>query len=144
MSRFISQVVLCGANREYNVALIVSDFVAVRTHLNLNDHVSDETIVNDTNFKQLIDSEISNNCQKANLKKYEQPEQWSVVAPFTAASNMLTPKLSIRRHKVIKFYEDVIDAMYQGDTPPYSADGVHHDDLNENSKAAWFVYVLML
>jgi len=136
MSRFISQVVLCGANREYNVALIVSDFVAVRTHLNLNDHVSDETIVNDTNFKQLIDSEISNNCQKANLKKYEQPEQWSVVAPFTAASNMLTPKLSIRRHKVIKFYEDVIDAMYQGDTPPYSADGVHHDDLNENSKAA--------
>jgi len=130
MSRFISQVVLCGANREYNVALIVPDFIAVRSHLSLTEDetkISEEHIVNLPEFKQLIDTEISNSCTRANLKKYEQPEQWCIVAPFTAANNMLTPKLSIRRHKVIKFYEDLIDQMYQGDTPPYSADGVHHD-----------------
>lgn len=134
MSRFVSQVVLCGANREYNVALIVPDFAIIRSHLSLsddnnyNDDISEEDIVNLPEFKLLIDTEISKSCQRANLKRYEQPEQWSIVAPFTAANNMLTPKLSIRRHKVIKFYDDLIDGMYQNDTPPYSADGVHHHD----------------
>ena len=36
----------------------------------------------------------------------------SIVAPFTAANGMLTPKMSIRRHKVIQFYDDIIDRMY--------------------------------
>merc|ERR1711862_140803 len=134
MSRYVSQVVLSGANREYNVALIVPDFAIIRSHLsssddnNYNDDISEEDIVNLPEFKLLIDTEISKSCQRANLKRYEQPEQWSIVAPFTAANNMLTPKLSIRRHKVIKFYDDLIDGMYQNDTPPYSADGVRHHD----------------
>merc|ERR1711862_1034111 len=145
MSRFIAQVVLCGSNREYNVALIVPDFIAVRSHLNLSENeVTEEEIVNNTKFKELIDREIKSCCQKANLKRYEQPEQWSIVAPFTAANNMLTPKLSIRRHMVIKFYEDMIDNMYKGDTSPSSAHGYINnqqrgddvvDDKTNNSSA---------
>ena len=34
------------------------------------------------------------------------------MAPFTASNNMLTPKMSIRRHMVVKAYEDVIANMY--------------------------------
>ena len=46
------------------------------------------------------------------MKKFEIPQSWALVAPFTAANNMLTPKMSIRRHKVIQTYEDVINRLY--------------------------------
>ena len=72
MSRFMSQVVLCGANREYNVALIVPDFTIMRSHLSLSDDnsddISEEDIINLPDFKLIIDNETSKSCQRTNLK----------------------------------------------------------------------------
>jgi long-chain acyl-CoA synthetase len=110
MSRFIAQVVVCGANRPHNVALIVPDWVAIRSALNLGDDVDEEKMVNDKEVRGLIDEEIRVNTYK--LKKYEVPHNWAFVAPFTAANSMLTPKMSIRRKIVIKHYEDIISYMY--------------------------------
>jgi long-chain acyl-CoA synthetase len=112
MSRFISQVVLFGSNKPHNVALLVPDFVAVRAELKLNDHneVTDEDLVNDKRVKSLIDAEIVANCWR--LKKFEVPTRWAFVAPFTAENNMLTPKMSIRRHKVVQTYMEVIQNIY--------------------------------
>ena len=79
MSRFISQVVLCGANREYNVALIVPDWDAIQLHWNQNITSISSTyddIINDTNFQKCIYDEINNSCMKANLKSYEMPQKW--------------------------------------------------------------------
>jgi long-chain acyl-CoA synthetase len=113
MSRFISQVVVCGANRPYNVALVVPDWVAVRSELGIsNFDASEEDLVNDTRVKGLISAEIKLNCY--NIKKFEVPKAWACVAPFTAANNMVTPKMSIRRHVVIKTYDDIISNLYQG------------------------------
>ena len=61
-----------------------------------------------------MDEEIRMNCER--IKKFEVPKAWSMVAPFTAANNMLTPKMSIRRHMVIKEYEDIVGQLY-GDEP---------------------------
>lgn len=113
MSRFIMQIVLCGANRPYNVALIVPDFIAIRSELKIDESVSDDKMVSDARVRALIDTDIAEKCDK--LKKFEIPQEWSFVAPFTASNNMLTPKMSIRRHMVVKAYEDVIVNMY-GDT----------------------------
>ena len=113
MSRFISQVVVCGANRPHNVALIVPDWVAIRAALEIADDVDEETLVNDKKVRGLIDEEIKVNCHK--LKKYEIPQNWAFVAPFTAANSMLTPKMSIRRKIVIKHYEDIVGYMYGDD-----------------------------
>ena len=113
MSRFIAQVVVCGANRPHNVALLVPDWVAIRSALNIADDVDEETLVNDKEVRGLIDEEIKINAYK--LKKYEVPQSWSFVAPFTVANNMLTPKMSIRRMNVIKHYEDIIGYMYGDD-----------------------------
>ena len=113
MSRFISQVVVCGANRPHNVALIVPDWVAIRAALEIADDVDEETLVNDKKVRGLIDEEIKVNCHK--LKKYEVPQNWAFVAPFTAANSMLTPKMSIRRKIVIKHYEDIVGYMYGDD-----------------------------
>jgi long-chain acyl-CoA synthetase len=50
------------------------------------------------------------------MKKFEVPQNWAFVAPFTAANDMLTPKMSIRRHKVISTYNDIITAMYDSES----------------------------
>eukprot|EP00978_Attheya_sp_CCMP212_P044640 scaffold317096_cov51-Attheya_sp.AAC.2 len=127
MSRFIMQVVLCGANRDYNVALLVPDWNALRSELKVGEDFTEDDLANDERVKALIDSEIQSHCQK--LKKFETPNAWAFVAPFTAANNMLTPKMSIRRHMVMKTYEDVIAHLYGDEiVVPYSADGVHHEE----------------
>ena len=113
MSRFIGQAVLCGANRPFNIALVVPEWPAIRAELGVGDDVSDEELANDERVKELFDAEIISNCSK--LKKFEIPSKWAIVAPFTAANNMLTPKMSIRRHKVMEAYEDVIDMLYEGE-----------------------------
>ena len=114
MSRFISQAVLCGANRPFNVVLLVPEWPAIRPSLGVDDSVLEDELVNDDRVNQLIDAEIISSC--SNLKKFEIPQDWAFVAPFTAANNMLTPKMSIRRHKVIHTYGDIVSHMY-GDDP---------------------------
>ena len=116
MSRFIQQTVLVGANRPYNVALIVPDWVAIRAHLKVHESEPEEELVNDPKLCELLDSEIQANCLQAKIKKFEIPKTWSIVAPFTVANNMLTPKMSIRRHMVVKVYDDVIAQMYGDDS----------------------------
>ena len=110
MSRFINQVVLYGANRPHNVALLVPDWVAIRMELSISSDVTEEDLANDERVKNLIDTEIKASCYK--LKKFEIPTKWAIVAPFTAANNMLTPKMSIRRHQVIQTYADLIAHLY--------------------------------
>mmetsp|Transcript_25308 Transcript_25308/g.36722 ORF Transcript_25308/g.36722 Transcript_25308/m.36722 type:complete len:722 (+) Transcript_25308:354-2519(+) len=127
MSRFINQVVLCGANRPYNVALLVPDWTAIRSELSIDDSAPEEDLVNDSHVKRLINGEIES--LTARLKKFEVPQDWTFVAPFTAANNMLTPKMSIRRHMVVKTYENLIARMYGDDNMTTAAtDGVNHDE----------------
>lgn len=113
-SRFISQVVLVGANKPHNVALLVPEWPAIRAELQFDDSVPEEQIMMDERLKQLIDEEIQQSCSK--IKKFEVPKEWAFVAPFTAANNMLTPKMSIRRHNVLEAYKGVIAHLY-GEEP---------------------------
>lgn len=127
MSRFIMQVVLCGANRPYNVALLVLDWATIRTELKIKAEATEEELANDPRVKRLIDNEIQTTCA-GKLKKFEVPQDWAMVAPFTAANNMLTPKMSIRRHMVIKTYEDVIAGLYNEGVVAGAADGTQTDE----------------
>ena len=46
-------------------------------------------------------------------KTYEQPKKYLLLPePFSAANDMLTPKLSIRKPNVIKAYKDAILGLY--------------------------------
>ena len=130
MSRFVAQVVLAGANRPHNVALIVPDWVSIRAEFGIADTVSDDLLASDERVRSLIEDEIQSNC--AGLKKFEIPQDFTFVAPFTAANNMLTPKMSIRRHVVIRTYEDEVALMYgyekvEDDLEP--ADGAKHEKV---------------
>lgn len=113
MSRFVNQVVVCGANRPHNVALLVPEWPAIRKELGVEDDITDDELASEMSVKELIDNEIIQSCIK--LKKFETPKDWAFVAPFTAANNMLTPKMSIRRHKVMDAYDELISSMYDND-----------------------------
>jgi long-chain acyl-CoA synthetase len=110
MSRFVSQVVVCGANQPYNVALVVPDWIAIRSELGLSNDASADELVNSEKVKGLISAEIKLNCY--NIKKFEIPLAFAFVAPFTAGNGMITPKMSIRRHVVINTYADIISDLY--------------------------------
>jgi long-chain acyl-CoA synthetase len=138
MSRFISQVVLCGANRPHNVALLVPEWSAIRAELGIQQEdavTTDDELATHPKVKALIDDEIRNSCVR--LKKFETPKDWAFVAPFTAANNMLTPKMSIRRHVVMKSYEELISHLYDHDPIiTEAADGAiptshHHQDQQQ-------------
>jgi long-chain acyl-CoA synthetase len=122
MSRFICQVVLVGANRPYNIALIVPEWDAIRQEFDLEDNIPDIEIVNDERVKNLIDNEILESCKS--LKKFEIPKDWAFVAPFTAANNMITPKMSLRKHKIVEAYDDLILNLY-GDSNTVSDHGAY-------------------
>jgi len=89
--------------------------------------------VNDDRVKKLIDAEIASTC--TSLKKFEVPQAWAFVAPFTAANNMLTPKMSIRRHKVIQTYDDVINRLY-GDEGSAEEEDTSADSVQQKQEAA--------
>ena len=110
MSRFISQVVLVGANRPYNIALLVPEWTAIRAIFDMEVDTPDIDVANDDRVKKLIDKEILDTC--ASFKKFEIPKTWSFVAPFTTANNMITPKMSLRKHKITEVYSDLISNIY--------------------------------
>lgn len=126
-SRFIDQVVLYGANRPHNIVLIVPNWDAIRRQLDIEDDASHVDIANNEKAKELIDNEIRTSCSR--FKKFEIPQEWAFVAPFTAANNMLTPKMSIRKHNVVEAYMDVIGSMY-GDDPTHSRDEDHDHSMS--------------
>lgn len=119
MSRFINQVVLTGANRPFNVVLLVPEWTAIRTELKLDASKTEEALASDPRVKALIDGEIAVTC--ARLKKFEVPQAWAFVAPFTVANGMLTQKLSVRRHKVISTYSNIVAGLYGDEVVPEPA-----------------------
>jgi len=74
MSRFIAQVVLCGANRPYNVVLIVPEVGAVREECKVGVDVKDNELMGVKEVRDLIDREIKS-CT-SELKKFEVPQKW--------------------------------------------------------------------
>jgi len=121
LSRFVSQAVLVGANRPYNVVLLVPEWTAIRTEFKISDKVTDAELAEDQRVKDLIDAQLEMSCY--NFKKFEIPTKWAFVEPFTAANEMLTPKMSIRKHKVVQAYKHVLDELYEGGLTTEASDG---------------------
>jgi len=121
LSRFVAQAVLVGANRPYNVVLLVPEWTAIRTEFKISDKVTDAELAEDQRVKDLIDAQLEMSCY--NFKKFEIPTKWAFVEPFTAANEMLTPKMSIRKHKVVQAYKHVLDELYEGGLTSEASDG---------------------
>ncbi|TFJ80303.1 hypothetical protein NSK_008446 [Nannochloropsis salina CCMP1776] len=118
----VSQALVYGSDRPFNVALVVPDWEKLRaygvqhtgggvTSLSTQEEIGAHPKVQDYVLEQLIVS-----C-KDKLKKYEIPSRVVLIKEaFTVENEMLTQKLSIKRHQVVKKYGPDIEALYSGES----------------------------
>eukprot|EP00618_Florenciella_parvula_P017668 CAMPEP_0119478230 /NCGR_PEP_ID=MMETSP1344-20130328/8062_1 /TAXON_ID=236787 /ORGANISM="Florenciella parvula, Strain CCMP2471" /LENGTH=688 /DNA_ID=CAMNT_0007512385 /DNA_START=32 /DNA_END=2098 /DNA_ORIENTATION=- len=111
LNRVCAQAVLYGNGHPYNVAVVVPEWELIANELGLpNDPAA---LAANADVQALVESEVTGELTLRGIKKYEWPKKWVLaLEPFSAANEMLTPKLSVRKPNVIKFYKPQLDALY--------------------------------
>ncbi len=110
LSPYIANVMLYGANRPHNVALVVVDAAnlakwAQREGVTLGDPTQNPKV------RQLIGDELQR-CSK-DFRSYERPKAFALLSDdFTTDNGLLTPKMSVRRNRVIERYDSVLRGLY--------------------------------
>jgi long-chain acyl-CoA synthetase len=100
LSPFIAQVMLHGADKPYNVAIIVPNL------LNVQPYVQDPK-----KLREIIAGELDK--LSADWKSYERVKKFVIAdEEFTTANDMLTPTLKVKRRNVIKRYGADLDKLY--------------------------------
>jgi len=111
LNHFFAQCVLFGDGKPHNVLIVVPDYAAVAEHLGIEE--DPEAMVQDSRVIELLEGEMHNVIEKKAIKKYEAPKKMLLLSePFSAANEMLTPKLSVRKPNVIKAYRDKLEELY--------------------------------
>jgi len=110
LSPFIANVMIHGANKPYNVALVVPDKAAVEKWASEQGKSVDDLEKSDE-VKKLLEEELKKYSK--GFKGFERPEKFAVTAEdFTTDNGMLTPTLKLKRRNVLQKYEGQLDALY--------------------------------
>ncbi len=110
LSPYIANVMIFGANKPHNVALVVPDMEAVtkwadETGADVSDVSTSKAL------RDLIDGELKERA--ASFKGFERPKSFVVVAEdFTTDNGMLTPTLKLKRRNVLKKYSGDLESLY--------------------------------
>jgi long-chain acyl-CoA synthetase len=110
LSPYIGNVMLHGANKPHNVALVVLNQVnlakwAEREGITLGDPTTNPQV------RELIRAELEQHSK--DFRGYERPRGFALVTDdFTVENGMLTPKMSVRRNQVLKHYQATFDKLY--------------------------------
>jgi long-chain acyl-CoA synthetase len=110
LSPYIGNVMLHGANKPHNVALVVLNQVnlakwAEREGVTLGDPTSNPRV------RELIKGELEKHSK--DFRGYERPKGFALITDdFTVENGMLTPKMSVRRNQVLKRYQATFDKLY--------------------------------
>ena len=110
VSPYISNIILTGANKPYNVAIVCPASDALKRW-------SEETGTSLANLAQndavrkLLLAEIQKYSD--GFKSYEKPKKIVIIEEdFSQANGLLTPKMSVKRKEVLKRYGHLVDALY--------------------------------
>jgi long-chain acyl-CoA synthetase len=112
--RYILNVMLYGEGKDYNVALVVLDFAALKADPNI------KPMLKDTLEESLKNKDLQDYLSKdiiAHLRKtyggYEVPQNFLFIAQdFTLDNGMLTQTMKLKRPFVMKKYGDQLKALY--------------------------------
>ncbi len=110
LSRYIANVVLHGASRPYNVALVALDIAAVRAWA--SEHgITLEDPARDPRVERLILDEILR--LSSLFRGYEVPRRVLLTASeFTTGNDLLTPTLKVKRRNVEQRFGAALEALY--------------------------------
>ncbi len=110
LSPYILNVMLHGANRPHNVALVVLDVPNLRKWAEREGHALQEPST-DAGVRELIRTELE--TYGKSCKSYERPKEFLLITDdFTVENGLLTPKLSMRRGRVLVRYEAALNKLY--------------------------------
>lgn len=85
----IQQIMICGDGRDYNVAVVVA-----------NNEQTETTLLQEIQHIKT-------------LRKFDVPKRILVITePFTIENHLLTPKMSLRREKILAKYQSEINNLY--------------------------------
>ena len=110
LSPYIANVMIYGANKPHNVALIVPDSEALRTWA-AREGIELGDICRNPKVHELIRSEIE--TLSRDIKGYERVQDFVLCREdFTTENGMLTPTLKVKRRVVLERYGQELDALY--------------------------------
>jgi long-chain acyl-CoA synthetase len=114
LSPYINQVMIYGANRPYNIAVIVPDEEALKDWAADNGKPQElDKLLEDPQVRELMQSQLAEYGKS--FKGYEHPRKFKLIGEeFSTENDMLTPKMSLKRRNVLKAYDHLIEAMYKG------------------------------
>ena len=112
LSPYIENVMLEGANKPFNIALVVPDFEVLNGWATENGLTTDpKQLVEESQVKALIKGELNTFC--ADFAKYETPKEFLLIHdPFTVENGILTQTLKLKRREVMKRYGEQIEKLY--------------------------------
>jgi long-chain acyl-CoA synthetase len=116
LSPFVASVMLHGANRPYNVALIVPAWERVRAWADREGLALGAEPTRHPAVRKLIASEL--NRVLSDVRAYERPRAFALaIEEFTIDNGLLTPTLKPRRRDVLARYGTALDALYMEPVP---------------------------
>jgi long-chain acyl-CoA synthetase len=110
LSPLIGNVMLYGANKPFNVALVVPDEAAV-----MEWSAQTGTPIGDVSKNSQLKERLASELEKygAAFKSYERPRKIALIAEdFTTENGMLTPSMKIKRDEVTQRYGELLEALY--------------------------------
>jgi long-chain acyl-CoA synthetase len=112
LSPFITSAFIHGSNKPYNVALIVPDMEALKKWAGEQGIAANgaELLKNDR-IRSLLREQIDK--YSGDFKQYEKIKTFSLIGEdFTIENGMLTPKMSVKRQKVLERWNGEIESLY--------------------------------
>lgn len=121
LSPYIANIMLHGANRPYNVALVVLDEAAVRAWASERGFDL-RTPARDPRVERLIADEIDR--ASASFRRFEIPRRIRIISEdFTTENGLLTPTLKLKRRNAEQRYGAILEQLYAEDDKPSATHG---------------------
>ena len=114
LSGYITSAFVHGDNKLFNIALIVPDFEAVASWAKEHgiSDTSPAALCKNAQVHAKIGEEIAHYSRE--WKGFERVQKWALLEEdFSAANDMLTPKMSVKRRNVVKVYGNLIESLYK-------------------------------
>ena len=113
LSMFIDSAMVHGANKPYNVAIVVPDWLVVLPWAKEQGLPENpETLVDNPKLVNHIEQEVNAACRE--MATYEVPKKILILPEaFSPENGILTPTLKLKRREVHNHYGDRIEALYE-------------------------------
>jgi long-chain acyl-CoA synthetase len=114
LNHYVLNALIFGANRPYNICMIVPDPIALEGYAQKNNLPKDmKSLIEQEDVQKMITKEILDTL-KAKYGSYEIPKKFFFLSePFTLENGMLTQTMKLKRPVITEKYKDQIEALYK-------------------------------